>query len=151
MMTGPPEIVQRAVPMLSYEDPGVAIGWLERAFGFRERGTRAVDDAGHVTHAELDLDGALVMLAWTGPDYLAPTHHAQVCDHARRWSDVPYVIDGVLIYVEDVHAHLDRARAEGAEILRGPEDTPAGTLYTTADLEGHRWMFLQPAATRTTG
>jgi hypothetical protein len=25
-----------------------------------------------------------------------------------------------------------------------PEDSPAGSLYVAADLEGHRWMFLQP-------
>jgi PhnB protein len=144
-MTGSTETTQqRAVPMLSYEDPAEAIGWLERAFGFRERGKRFVDDHGHVTHAELDLDGARVMLAWTGPDYMAPAHHAQVCEHARKWFEMPYVIDGVLIHVDDVGGHLERSRAAGAEILRGREDSPVGSLYVAADLEGHRWMFLQP-------
>jgi uncharacterized glyoxalase superfamily protein PhnB len=146
-MTNPTPITQRAVPMLSYEDPAAAIGWLERVFGFEERGKRSVDEAGHVTHAELELGGARVMLAWTGPDYMAPMHHARVCEHARRWSEVPYVIDGVLVYVDDLDRHLEHAVAEGADILRGREDTAAGTLYTAADLEGHRWMFLQPGET----
>ena len=33
----------------------------------------------------------------------------------------------------------------GATILREPEDLPFGRLYSAADLEGHRWMFMQPA------
>ena len=32
----------------------------------------------------------------------------------------------------------------GAEILREPEDLPFGRLYSAADPEGHRWMFMQP-------
>ena len=63
------EIAQRAVPMLSYEDVGAATEWLTRAFGFRERGERYTEPDGRVTHAELDLDGAQVMLGWPGPDY----------------------------------------------------------------------------------
>ena len=50
--------------MLSYEDVAGAIDWLSRAFGFREVGRRYTDDAGRVTHAELELDGALVYLGW---------------------------------------------------------------------------------------
>jgi uncharacterized glyoxalase superfamily protein PhnB len=30
-------------------------------------------------------------------------------------------------------------------ISREPEDLPFGRLYSAADLEGHRWMFMQPA------
>jgi uncharacterized glyoxalase superfamily protein PhnB len=60
---------QRAVPMLSYEDVGTAIDWLSSAFGFRESGERYTDDEGRVTHAQLELDGAAVMLGWPGPDY----------------------------------------------------------------------------------
>ena len=63
------EIAQRAVPMLSYEDVGAAAEWLSRAFGFRERGERYTEPDGRVTHAELDLDGAQVMLGWPGPEY----------------------------------------------------------------------------------
>jgi len=50
-----------------------------------------------------------------------------------------------LVHVEDLDAHLAQARAAGAEILRGPDDQPFGRLYTAADPEGHRWMFVEPA------
>jgi uncharacterized glyoxalase superfamily protein PhnB len=137
------DIGQRAVPLLSYENVAAAIEWLGMAFGFRERGERYAERDGTVTHAELELDGAVVMLGWPGQHYQSPARHAEVCDHARRWSEVPYIIDGVLIYVEDVDAHCARARAAGAVVLREPKDEPYGRLYNAADLEGHRWMFMQ--------
>lgn len=137
----------RAVPMISYEDVGSAADWLCRAFGFQERGERFRNADGTVTHAEVEIGEALVMLGWPGPDYRSPAHHAETCDDARRWSDVPWVIDGVLIPVDDVDAHAARARAEGAVIIRELTDEPPGRLYAAADLEGHRWMFIQPPAT----
>jgi PhnB protein len=129
--------------MLSYEDVGAAVEWLVRAFGFREIAERFTDEKGRVTHAELDLDGAHVMLGWPGPDYQDPGRHAAVCEYAQKWLDVPWVIDGVLVYVDDVDAHAERARAAGATILRGPETNPVGRLYSAADVAGHRWMFME--------
>jgi uncharacterized glyoxalase superfamily protein PhnB len=134
---------QRATPMLSYEDVGAAIDWLGDAFGFRESGQRFTDDEGRVTHAELELDGATVMLGWPGADYRSPAHHAQECEQAARWLATPWVIDGVHVEVDDVAAHYERAGSAGATILREPEDLPFGRLYSAADLEGHRWMFMQ--------
>ena len=137
------EVTQRAVPMLSYEDVGAAVDWLTEAFGFREYGQRYTAPDGTVTHAELELDGAFVMLGWPGPDYQSPARHVEVCEHARRWSAVPYVVDGVLVYVDNVDRHYEQARAAGAVILREPKDETYGRLYNAADREGHRWMFMQ--------
>ena len=134
---------QRAVPMLSYENVAEAVDWLVRVFGFRESGDRYTDADGRVTHAEAKLDGALVLLGWPGPHYQSPARHTEFCEYARKWSSVPYVIDGVLVYVDDVDRHCERSRSEGATILREPKDEPYGRLYNAADLEGHRWMFMQ--------
>ena len=130
--------------MISYEDVGAAVDWLGTAFGFRESGERYTDDEGHVTHAELELDGASVMLGWPGPEYRSPAHHAQDCEQAARWLSTPWVIDGVHVEVEDIDAHYERASAAGATILRELEEQPFGRLYAAADPEGHRWMFMQP-------
>ena len=138
-------IAQRAVPMLSYEDVGAAAEWLSRAFGFRERSERFTDEEGRVTHAEIELGGALVMLGWPGPAYRAPTRHAEVCEVERAVAETPFVVDGVLVYVNDVDRHLEGARDAGARILREIEDEPFGRLYVAEDVEGHRWMFLQPS------
>jgi uncharacterized glyoxalase superfamily protein PhnB len=130
--------------MLSYEDVAVAIQWLADAFGFREVGERYADDDGRVTHAEMEGgDGALVYLGWPGEGYMSPARHAEVCEYARRWSEVPYVVNGVHVTVDDVDAHCERARAAGATILREPRTEPYGRMFNAADLEGHRWMFMQ--------
>ena len=138
------QVTQRAVPMLSYENVAAAIDWLAQAFGFDER-ERHTEPDGTVSHAELELDGAVVMLGWPGPDYQSPSRHAEVCEHARKWLAVPWVVDGVLIYRADLDRHCERARAAGAVILREPEDEPR-RLYSAADHEGHRWMFMQGPA-----
>jgi|SRR5919201_3704420 uncharacterized glyoxalase superfamily protein PhnB len=131
--------------MLAYEDAAAAIDWLSRVFGFEER-LRLADD-GTVTHAELGLGGEIVMLATPTPDYEAPNRHRESCEAARRWSEAPYVIDGVLVFVDDVDAHFERARAGGATILSEPEDAaPDRREYRAEDLEGHRWMFAQVAS-----
>jgi uncharacterized glyoxalase superfamily protein PhnB len=134
---------QRAVPFISYENVGAAVNWLTDVFGFRERGERYTDSDGTVTHAELELEGAVIMLGWPGPEYRGPAKHAEECEQARRWLEPRNVVDGVLVYVDDVDAHYEQARARGATILREPQDEPYGRLYNAADPEGHRWMFMQ--------
>jgi uncharacterized glyoxalase superfamily protein PhnB len=64
------------------------------------------------------------------------------------WSRAPYVIVGVLVYVDDFDAHLSRARAAGATILSEPDREPGGLRrYRAEDLEGHRWMFVERSDT----
>jgi uncharacterized glyoxalase superfamily protein PhnB len=135
------------IPMLAYEDAAAAIDWLVKAFGFHEE-LRYTEDDGTVTHAELATEGGgLIMLATPTPDYVSPKRHRETCEQARNWSEVPYVIDGVLIEVDDVDAHFARAKEAGATILSEPEDVDAGVRhYRAEDPEGHRWMFSQPIA-----
>jgi hypothetical protein len=47
------------------------------------------------------------MLGYPSADYQSPRHHAQVCEHARKWSETPYIVDGVLVYVDDLFATAD--------------------------------------------
>jgi uncharacterized glyoxalase superfamily protein PhnB len=136
---------QRIVPMLSYADAVAAIEWLTAAFGFREdESQRHTGAAGEVTHAELERDGARIMLATPNADYRGPRQHAETCEDARRWLDNPWVIDGVFVLVDDLDAHHAQAVASGARILREPEEPGVGfRIYTAEDPEGHRWMFGQ--------
>lgn len=135
----------RATPMLSYEDVAAAADFAIDAFGFTERGPRHSDADGRVTHIELEREGAVVMFGWPGAAYRDPRTHARTCADARAWLSTPFVVDGVLVTVDDVDGHRARAAAHGAEIVRDLEDAPPGRLYTAEDAAGHRWMFLQPA------
>ena len=82
-------------------------------------------------------------MATATPDYQGPRAHREHCEDAARWSASPYVIDGVLAFVDDVEAHCARARDRGAAILSEPEPGPHGLQYRVEDVEGHRWMFQQ--------
>jgi uncharacterized glyoxalase superfamily protein PhnB len=139
-------VEQRAIPMISYENVAEAVRSLSRMFGFRENTEqRYTEKDGRVSHAELDLDGATVMLGTPGPDYQSPKHHRSACEPARRWSQKPFIIDGVFVQVRDINAHFKRAKDQGATILSDPVDEPYGFReYRAEDPEGHRWMFAQP-------
>jgi uncharacterized glyoxalase superfamily protein PhnB len=130
------------IPMIAYENGTAALDWLAAAFGFRER-TRMTDKDGRLSHGEMETDEGLIMLASPTADYESPRHHRETCERAGKWSAVPWVIDGVLVYVADVAAHYERAKRAGARILSEVEGDNYGRRYRAEDLEGHRWMFLQ--------
>ena len=136
-------MTQRIYPMIAYEDTASAIDWLSQAFGFAERGDRYVMDDGTIGHAELEIGGQVMMLATPSREYQSPKTHRQSCEAAARWHDNPWVVDGLLVLVDDLDAHHAQAVASGAKVIRPPEDGPDGRLYTAEDLEGHRWMFQQ--------
>jgi uncharacterized glyoxalase superfamily protein PhnB len=132
------------IPMLAYENGAAAIDFLVEAFGFEER-ERWADDDGTIVHAELATGGGTVMLATPSPDYVSPKRMRELSAEARKMYEVPYVIDGVLVEVDDIDAHFERAKAAGATMLSEPEDVPEAGVrhYRAEDPEGHRWMFSQ--------
>ena len=109
-------------PVLSYRDADAAIDWLVQAFGFEVIEVNHGPD-GQVLHAELAYDGAIIML---GTGDATP-------DPGMR---------GLYVYVEDLDAHYERARAAGATIERELRDTPYDSReYSARDLEGNSWHF----------
>jgi PhnB protein len=130
------------IPMIAYENGPAAMDWLARAFGFRER-RRMVTPEGRLEHGEMEAGDGLIMMATPSPHYRGPKKHRESCAEASRWSEVPYIIDGVLVYVEDVSAHFARAQAAGAAILSQVEDGDGRKRYRAEDVEGHRWMFME--------
>ena len=130
------------VPFLAYEDGVAALDWLREAFGFREL-ARMTGPDGRLAHGEMQAGDGLIMLASPSPEYQGPRRHRETCEQARRWSVDPWIIDGVLVVVEDLDDHLRRAQAAGATILTGIEEGPPGRRYRVEDLEGHRWFFFE--------
>lgn len=124
-------MTQNIFPALRYRDAPAAIEWLERAFGFERLAVHPGPD-GTVAHAELILDGGVVMLGSVKPDAYG----------ARSPREVGEISQSLYVWVADVDAHHARAAAAGAEVFRGPEDTFYGSReYSCRDLEGHVWSF----------
>jgi PhnB protein len=132
-MGASPGRMPRVTPYLLYEDVAGALEWLAEAFGFRER-LRYADADGNVTHAEMTIeDDGLVMMGDPGVDYRSP----------RRSGGFPAQ---VYVYVEDLDAHFERARAGRAEIVNEPAEQPYGDRrYDAKDVEGHLWSFAERA------
>ena len=130
------------VPMISYENGIAALEWLRSAFGFRETARLTTPD-GKLSHGEMEAGNGLIMLASPTPEYRSPKRHREVCEQARKWSTVPWIIDGVLVYVDDLDRHFERAKTAGATILSAIEEGPPGQRCRAEDLEGHRWFFFE--------
>jgi uncharacterized glyoxalase superfamily protein PhnB len=130
------------IPMLAYEDGITALEWLAKSFGFRER-ARMIGADGKLSHGEMAAGDGVIMLASPTPDYESPAHHRQTCEQARKWSAVPWIIDGILVYVTDLDAHFAAAKAAGATILSEIVEDSPGRRYRAEDLEGHRWFFME--------
>ncbi|MBA2529828.1 MAG: VOC family protein [Euzebyales bacterium] len=131
MAEDPPVSFPRVTPYLLYQDVASALGWLARAFGFRER-LRFTGEDGAVNHAEMVLgDDGVIMLGSPGPDYRNPATLGATTVQLH-------------VYVDDVEAHFAQARDAGARIVREPADEEYGDRrYDAEDLEGHRWSFAQ--------
>jgi uncharacterized glyoxalase superfamily protein PhnB len=124
---------QRIFPMLAYEDAPAAIEFLCDAFGFSERWRMEGED-GTIGHAEVELDGHVVMLAsvWRDGGLATPNELAGL--HCQ-----------IRCLVDDVDAHWERARRAGAIVIGEPADQDYGErVYRAVDPEGHRWIFASP-------
>jgi uncharacterized glyoxalase superfamily protein PhnB len=120
--------MQTITPYLLYEDVDAALGFLTKAFGFKEV-LRYAGEEGYVNHAEAHLDDGAIYLGDPGPDYQSPKRSGHIGSQ-------------VYVYVDDVDAHYERARAAGAEIVQEPHEPGYGDRrYDAKDPEGHLWSF----------
>lgn len=133
---------QQIFPMLAYEDGLAAMDWLCRVFGFTEK-TRMLDDNGILVHGEITMGNEIIMIASPTPDYQSPKHHRQVCPATAKAYQVPYVINGILVFVNEIEEHFQTAKQNGATILSTLETGGLGLTYRAEDVEGQRWMFIQ--------
>jgi uncharacterized glyoxalase superfamily protein PhnB len=112
------------IPELAYPDVGEGSDWLCAAFGFTVR----VRIANHRVQLNVG-DGAIVVTELRGPGPVRDVAHS------------------VMVRVEDVDAHSERAKKHGARVLRTPASHPFGERqYTVEDPAGHRWTFTQSIA-----
>ena len=109
------------LPELAYPDIGEAITRLCGAFGF----TLRIRIADH--RAQLNVGDGAVILIETDRNVSMRT--------------------AVMVRVEDVNSHYERARRSGMRIVREPTDYPYGERqYNVDDFAGHHWCFSQSIA-----
>ena len=120
--------MQTVTPYLYYADVDAALTFLAEAFGFEET-VRYTGPEGYVSHAEMRIGDGSVMMGDPGDDYRNP---AQLGGSTQ----------GTHVYVADVDALFERARAAGAAIVDEPTDKPYGDRsFTARDPEGHVWFI----------
>jgi uncharacterized glyoxalase superfamily protein PhnB len=113
------------VPVLIYPDVREAVAWLAAAFGFAERVR-----IGENHRSQLMVGDGAVIVGDVRYDRRPP-----------RGGESTH---SVLVRLEDVDAHCERARAHGARILMEPRDFEYGERqYEAEDFAGHRWTFSQ--------
>ena len=133
MSSNPPSGVPQIYARLAYQDPTQAVAWLSRAFGFRERErARLATKDGKISLTEMELGAGLVMIGTAGSHDL----------------ESPAKLGGMtqmlMVYVDSVDEHYERARQAGARIVMELKDQPWGDRrYEALDLEGHRWYFAE--------
>lgn len=121
-------------PYLAVADARAALDFYARAFGAVPRGEPIVMDDGRVGHAEVELGGALVMLADEFPEM------GLVGPLARGG-----VTGSLHLAVPDVDAVVARAVEAGAVLERPVADSPYGRTGVVVDPAGHRWMVQSSA------
>ena len=127
-----PESHSTVIPALRYRNAPAAIDWLCQVFGF-ERHAVYEGAPGTIGHAELTLDGGMIMLGSAKDDEYGR-------DSSRRpiWADIE--TRSVYIVVPDADAAHARAVSAGATIIRPLQDTPYGSReFAVRDPEGHSW------------
>ncbi len=119
------------IPYIFYRDVPASLDWLARAFCFKEI-MRAGTPSGGI-HGEMELDGQKIMMGQGARD-------------KRMTSPVKAGVatQGVFVYIADLDAHYERARAARAEIEKPPQNLDYGRSYTARDLDGHPWFFTTP-------
>lgn len=135
--------MQNIIPMLSYENGISSLEWLKKAFGFEENMEMRFVEEGLLTHSELKAGESTIMIATPSLDYESINKQRKRDKQMDKWLSVPWVVNGLLVYVENVDEHFKKAKENNAEILSEIEEDFPGKRYRCADIEGHRWMFME--------
>jgi predicted enzyme related to lactoylglutathione lyase len=116
------------IPVVVYEDVARAIEWLCGAFGFTERLRTPAGPDGSIHHAQLAVGLGSIIL--TGEP-----------------SGKNGYIESLLVRVEDIDGHCERARQFGAKIVMPPGTKEFGERqYAAEDFAGNRWAFTESVA-----
>ena len=125
-----PDNYPRVTPYLAIDGAAAAIDFYKKAFGATER-MRMPGPEGGIGHAEIAIEGGLIMLA----DEYPPMNFRS----PKTIGGSPVMIH---MYVSDVDAFFKRAKDAGTEVLREPTTQFYGDRQCSIrDPFGHVWSF----------
>jgi PhnB protein len=118
------------IPALAVHDAAQAIAFYQQAFNAIELYRLIDPETGKVGHAELSLNGMMIMLA----------------DEYPAFNKTPQTLGGttmkLALMVDDVDASVALASKAGATVVMPPSDEFYGHRSATVrDPFGHEWMF----------
>ena len=123
---------ERIIPLLVYEDIQAANDFLVTALGFQAGGVFR-NAEGQPVHGEVRAGDTAIWL------------HRVTAEHGLTSALAVDMPSGLVVHVDDVDAHFERACAAGAHIDAEPVNQPYGQReYGARDPEGHRWWFATP-------
>jgi uncharacterized glyoxalase superfamily protein PhnB len=121
--------VDTVLPHVIYQNLPDALAWLTRTFGFTEHYHYGEPLSG----AQVYLGNAYIMLKAARPGTASP-------------AQLGHGTQSLTVFVEDVDAHHQRAKAAGATIVEELHETCYGERqYGAVDLDGHHWLFSRHA------
>ncbi len=127
-----------------YRDAARMIDWLCDAYGFEVR-LKVEGDNGSIVHSELTYGEGLIMVSGERAGKDAERFGVEM----KSPLSAGCVTQSMMVFVDDVDAHCERARAAGARITQEPavhdygEDYWADRSYGALDPENHIWWFTQ--------
>ena len=126
-----PSDFPQVTPCVFYADPRAALEWLGKAFGFTTR-VCVTNGEGSVIHSEMECGAGVIQVGPVHGSFASPRSLNGACTQS------------VCVYVEDVDALYERARAAGALVHMEIADKKYGDRsFGVLDLEGHVWWFAQ--------
>jgi MerR family transcriptional regulator, thiopeptide resistance regulator len=124
---------EKIIPVLVCQDIAAEHNFLVEALGFLSGGIQRAAD-GQAVHGEVHVGDFVIWLHRVADDFKMASPRS-----------MPAASSGLFVYVADVDAHYERARARGAQLDSEPKDMPYGQReYGLTDPEGHRWWFATP-------
>ena len=117
-------------PYLGVQDAVKAIEFYQKVFGARGDMRLNHPESGKVVHAQITVNGQLIMLSDAYPDF----------------AKTPAALGGTTVRlclrVDNVDATVAAAEQEGATVLHAPKDEFYGQRSATIrDPSGHEWML----------
>jgi uncharacterized glyoxalase superfamily protein PhnB len=132
-MPGRPDDVPQIIPYLYYPDATKALDFLVEAFGFEVK-SEVRDPKEGVLTAQLRTGDGVVMIG-PGMDGFG----------TRGVQDPDWATTRMFVYVDDVDAHYERAKAGGARIVSEPAvHFSDNKIYVASDCGGQQWIFAEP-------